>query len=276
MRRKSGKRGFTLIEIAVVLVIVGLLIGATVTGVQPVVLSSKISQTNTKMDRIELALLAYVMQNGCLPCPANGQLGSAASSPGNTAVSSDAGWSYGAPTRYYGPNHATNNQPCAAPTGTGCQQTVGVVPWNSLGLRDADTVDQWQNRITYAVTSSLTVTAGTSMARTAPTSYPVGGITVENNAGTDQTTVAAYVLISHGPDRSYGFAAQNGATMANSHSVTTTNQNVNNPSAGTATTFRQDRAVTGEGATYFDDIVRFKTAPVIVQTCGKNACGNPA
>ena len=29
-------------------------------------------------------------------------------------------------------------------------------------------------------------------------------------------------------------------------------------------------------AGYFDDIVRFKTAPIIIQSCGSNVCGNPA
>jgi hypothetical protein len=169
---------------------------------------------------------------------------------------------------------------------SGCQQTVGVVPWNTLGLKDSDAVDAWQNRISYAVTSALTLQPGVSMVRTAPASYPAGTLQVCNNNGTPtapctvsgaaQTTAAAYVLISHGPDRDYGFAALNGATMGNTHAVTTTNQNANDPSAGTATSFQQDRAVTAEGAGYFDDIVHFKTAPGIIQECGKNACGNPA
>ena len=31
-----------------------------------------------------------------------------------------------------------------------------------------------------------------------------------------------------------------------------------------------------DGATHFDDIVRFKSAPIIVQQCGPGACGNPS
>jgi hypothetical protein len=161
------------------------------------------------------------------------------------------------------------------------------VPWNSLDLKDSDTVDAWQGRISYAVTSTLTVTPGTSMARTTSNTYPAGNLPVYNNSeitsacnsGTQQTAAAAYVLVSHGTDRVYGYAAKNGAqstTGANSASVA---QECNDP-AGTAAptphyTFHQDLPRPIEGASYFDDIVRFRTASGIVQDCGKNACGNP-
>jgi len=259
-----GKRGFTLIEIAIVLVIVGLLITGTIGAIQPLVQNSRVTQTGTKLDRVELALLAYVIQNGCLPCPGDP----------TPATGGDAGWSQTAATAYYGPNYTSANRPCASP-GT-CLNTVGILPWNVLGLRQADAIDAWQDYISYAVTSALTVDAGASMVRTPPVGYPAGTLTVANNSGTNQTTAAAYVLISHGADRSFAFAAANGVTMPDPHGVTTTNQQVNSPAAGTATTFRQDRPVKAEGASYFDDIVRYRTAPTLIQECGKNACGNPS
>jgi len=262
---RLGRGGFTLIEMAIVLVVVGLLLGGAVVGIAPVIQSSKINQTNQKMSRIELALLAYVMQNGCLPCPANGALGS-------TDASGNAGWSRNSAAAYYGPNGPTN-QPCAG--GSGCNTTIGVVPWNTLSLKDSDTVDPWQDRFSYAVTSTLTVTAGESMMRGSGASYPLGTLTVNNYgaAPTAQTTAAAYVLISHGRDRSHAYAALNGQTIADPNAAIY--QTPNDPSVGANNTFRQDTARLIQGAGYFDDIVRYRTSPAIIQDCGKNACGNP-
>lgn len=275
------KRGFTLIEIAVVLIVVGILLAGGLAGIKPAMESSRISATNKKLDRIELALLAYAIQNGCLPCPANGTLGS-------TDTSGNAGWSYNSTPKYYGPNDTAAsalNQPCS---GASCKSTAGVVPWNTLDLKDGDTVDAWQNRITYAVTSTLTVTAGSSMARTTANTYPAGTLAVYNNSGVGgsstcdtgvaQTTAAAYVLVSHGSDRVYGYAAKNGAQVSTGANSSSTAQECNDPAAAEKTptyTFHQDLPRPTEGATYFDDIVRFRTAPGIVQDCGKNACGNP-
>lgn len=259
--RKNRATGFTLIEMALVLVIVGILLAGTTAGIKPVLDSSHTSTTNSKLDRVELALLAYVMQNGCLPCPANGSLASS---------NSNAGWSHSA-TSYYGPNGPTN-QPCAGTTAGGCTSVRGVVPWNTLGITESDTTDAWSDRITYAVDGTLTVTAGSSMTRTSPASYPAGTLTVTDNTPTNQTTAAAYVLVSHGRDRRYAYAAGSGAVITSGQNST---PQADNDAAASGTTFRQDKVNLIEGANYFDDIVRYRTAPAIIIDCGANACGNP-
>src|SRR5690349_8865628 len=98
--------GFTLLETAIVITVIGAALVGVYATVTPALESSRFTNTQKKLDRIELALLAYVMQNGCLPCPANGSLASTAS---------DAGWS-NSDAGYYGPGHSTHSQPCAAGT----------------------------------------------------------------------------------------------------------------------------------------------------------------
>jgi prepilin-type N-terminal cleavage/methylation domain-containing protein len=282
-RRDGG--GFTMIEIAIVLVVVGILLSGAVMGVRPVLDSSKAATTTARLDRIELALLAYVMQNGCLPCPAEGDL---------PTTNSAAGWS-NSNQGAYGPNYS-NNQPCAtgsAISGTACATNggaganlpIGVVPWNNLGLREADIVDGWNSRISYMVDSNLVVTAGTSMVRTLPASYPAGTLSVTNyGASATQTSAAAYVLVSHGKDRIGAFAGGSGNLVANVLGYAATdpqgaNMPKNNTGSGTATTtaFRQDTPHPIEGTgTYFDDVVRYRTAPNIIRDCGPGACGNPS
>src|SRR5262245_59637586 len=63
--------GFTLVEIAVVLVVIGLIVSGGLLGLSPVLQNNKVTQTNGQMDKIEQSLVLYVIQNGCLPCPAD-------------------------------------------------------------------------------------------------------------------------------------------------------------------------------------------------------------
>ena len=70
----SRTRGFTLIEIAIVLVVIGLLLSGGLLGIAPVLQSSRVTETNSKLDLIENALILYALRNSCLPCPATGNL----------------------------------------------------------------------------------------------------------------------------------------------------------------------------------------------------------
>ena len=72
------------------------------------------------------------------------------------------------------------------------------------------------NRISYGVTEGLTTTQNTSMVRTPPSTYPAGTILVQNASGAQQTTAAAYVLISHGADIQFAYTESTGAYRGNS------------------------------------------------------------
>lgn len=258
--KRRGARGFTLIEMAIVLVVIGLVFSGGLLAVAPVLQNSKESATNGKMDRIEQALTLYVIRYGCLPCPADANLA--------TGVA-NAGLAHG--TSYYISGCTTG---CVA--GTSGQ---GIVPWAALGLSEEEGRDGFGYRIDYQVTAALTLTGG--MVRTPPATYPVGTLQVAVSEATDAaaiasrtkvTTAAAYVLISHGIDHSLAFNVA-GQQLADPNSSADQTENSN----GTATPFVQDAPTrTTADANYFDDIVRFRTAPIIIQLCGSNACGNPA
>ena len=268
--------GFTLIEMAIVILITGIVAAMLYFGITPALDSSRANAATKKMQRIELALLSYVIQNGCLPCPADGSL---------ATTSGNAGWSYTKNAIYYGPG-GPMNQGCSGTgvscatvggSGAGIQSAIAVVPWRSLGLTESDITDPWGDRISYVATSSLCTTAGTSMVRAPPASYPAGTLTVDNNSSIPQTTAAAYVLISYGPDRTFAYIAGTGNTYADSFGYASGDpQYTNSPTNATGgTSFRQDTPIFQHGHSYFDDIVLFRTAPDIVRDCGVNACGNP-
>ena len=250
-RRSKLARGFTLIEIAIVMVVIGLVLSGGLLAVAPILETSKASDTNARMDRIEQALILHVIRYGCLPCPADAGIASGAA---------NVGLAHGA--AYY-------STACTA----ACDAAVtaqGVVPWVNLGLSEADATDGFGYRIDYAVTAGLV--QSNSMVRTPPSTYPAGALTVQATATSGSaviTSLAAYVLVSHGNDHALAFGRSGVATIDPHGSVDQTNNSDGSP-------FVQDVSYTGTNATYFDDIVRFRTAPMIIQLCGSNGCGNPA
>lgn len=67
---KKTSSGFTLVEIAVVLVIVGLLIGGLITPLSAQLEQRKIGDTQKTLDDAKEAMLGFALRNGYLPCPA--------------------------------------------------------------------------------------------------------------------------------------------------------------------------------------------------------------
>jgi len=251
--------GFTLIEMAIVLVVIGLLLSGGLLTVKPVIEGSKMAETNQRLDRIEEALILYVIRNGCLPCPADGAL----TTNDGSAVGDAASYTSQCLTQ------ATASTTCSAGTGS-------VVPWAALGLSQGEALDGWGNLITYVVDGALAVD-GDDMARIPPSEYPDGALVVQDATPTtpnDVTALAAYVLISHGSDMRGAWSPGGVAKLApDAGNVVQEN---NAARVCDATPCHQDSPYDIPGADHFDDIVRWRTAPMIIQLCGNNACGNPA
>ena len=250
---RAMARGFSLIEMAIVLVVIGLILSGGLMAITPVLKSTKTTETNTRLDLIEKALVLYTIRNGCLPCPANGDLGAASGlAHGTTAYSSGC-------------------QTCASLTAGS-----GVVPWGALGLSPNDATDGWGNLISYVVTGTLTQTT-TSMTRSGST-YPSGTLDINDAAvtATAITTAAAYVLISHGND-GRGARTLSGTTVAAPAATNVVQYNNTRGSCDSGGTLcYQGDPIGIAGTGEFDDVVRWRTAPLIVQQCGDNSCGNPA
>ncbi len=66
-RRQTG---FSLIEIAIVLVIVGLMIGGLVTPLTVQLEQRKVAETQQALNEAKEALTGYALRYGYLPCPA--------------------------------------------------------------------------------------------------------------------------------------------------------------------------------------------------------------
>jgi prepilin-type N-terminal cleavage/methylation domain-containing protein len=258
--RAALARGFTLIEMAIVMVVIGLVLSGGLVAVAPVVQNTKISETNEKLDRVEQSLILYAIRNGCLPCPAD------PAAPSDGSGTNPAGESIKATATNAYISGCTSTAACSFG-----ETTQGSVPWVTLGLSEGDVTDGFGTRIDYSVTSALAHDNG--LVRTPPSTYPSGALTVNNYSGRPQTTAAAYVLVSHGIDRFGGYVAGSGNHITSGTYSSSTTQAENKDGD---TTFIQDVFYPIGTTTYFDDIVRWRSAPMIVQLCGTNACGNPA
>ena len=123
--RLRQERGFTLIEMAIVLVIIGLLLGGLLVPLSNQVENEKRADTEETLAAIKEALTGFAMLNGRLPCP-------------DTTANPD----------------GTENSPC----GTALNLTAtGTLPWSTLNLNAGE--DGWYQDLGYTVIQAFTNTA---------------------------------------------------------------------------------------------------------------------
>lgn len=120
-------RGFSLVEIAVVLVIVGLLIGGLLAPLSMQMEQRNYADTQKRLEAAREELLGFAIANGRLPCPAS------SSSSGDESPSGG-----GTCTNYYG----------------------GYLPARALGTQNVDSsgyaLDAYNNRIRYVLSQTPT------------------------------------------------------------------------------------------------------------------------
>lgn len=123
-------RGFTLVEMAMVMLIIGLLLGGLMPTLSAQMEAQRVSETRKQLEDIQQALIGFAAANGRLPCPAN----------------------------------ATSNGEESPLGGGNCSNfNDGYVPAATLGLTAVDSqgraLDAWNNPIRYAVTNWSKTTA---------------------------------------------------------------------------------------------------------------------
>lgn len=133
MKLNNGYKqgGFSLVEMAIVLVILGFVLAAMLLPLQAQREQAYRAQTEDTLEIAKKALLGYAQSHGSLPCPATNN---------GTGVFPD-------------------DKPVSNPQAGGvCDKQVGFLPAATLGMQPTDTngfaIDAWNNRIMYAVAQS--------------------------------------------------------------------------------------------------------------------------
>ncbi len=181
------QRGFTLAELAIVLVIISFLLGGTMAMVSAQTEQRYWNDTQSRLEAARDAILGYAIANGRLPCPAN-----STSSGAEVHVSGVCG-AAGNTYDYYG--------------GVVAGVTYGLMPAVTVGYQPVDSqgfaLDAWGNRIRYTV-SRVTTPVTTSANFTNAANMKASGVTVLPN---DLIVCASATGIVAGPPGSCGAAA---------------------------------------------------------------------
>lgn len=284
-----GKSGFTLVELAVVIVVLGLLLALLIGMSSSLVSQQRMQTTRTRLAAVDTALALYVSINKRLPCPADGRVGASTG----------------------GAEYSTGTGSARACTG---DQQHGVVPWSALGLAAAEVEDGWGGRFTYRVGPGLVVDSGmdftscdpagtsTTVNAAAPWCITAGtgagqcnagalasctppaialrssvikGVVVQNRAGTNLmdprgsagtcaaeiSTGAAYVVVSHGAEGggaygSEGILLTSSVTAGTKEAMNFANLAYTAPACGAAvSSYLVDDTYAGGGTNHFDDMV---------------------
>lgn len=269
---KSSSSGFTLIELAIAVVIGSFMIVAGIALYRTWWAQSQLTANQARMSAIQQALANYMSQHNRLPCPS-----SYIAAPGVAIFGREI--SYPATTGCTAaPADGVNT--FSATGRSGNKIRIGAVPVRDLGLPDSDRTDVYGYLFTYAVTEALTpAPCPTCSPVVPPLDTSLASIEVVDQKGNDvlpaaippQTGAgtAMYVLVDHGKDGKGAY--YNGvATTAKACGSTAglDNDNCNHYASGFFRTasFSQVKGPT----TWFDDTVVYGTG--LANTNTASAC----
>lgn len=297
--RKHLQQGFTLVEMAIVVLIAGLVVGSVFSFMSVQQDQQKQQITLDRQKKISLAMASFAQSNNRLPCPASWNVESDDATYGNAL----------------------------AACGTDALRK-GIVPFRTLGLTVSDIVDGYNHPFTYVVAARAvsptgnvhekcrTADWGTSGNNYSPgkarfccqqvvnpqieifndnaatnlatnlqsiTGSPMGdpGTIIATAPANHRLTYIAYLLISHGQsgdgfyilpseDRTFSTARP----LSNAGTGETENGN------GTSTEETNLRFVAmpmnnGTGTTHYDDIVLWRTQEQVMSEFGNDSCAKP-
>lgn len=216
--QRHTSSGFTLVEMAIVLIIIGISLGGMLLSLTTQIDQRNYSQTKQSMEEIKDALLGYAMSHAYLPCPAKSA----------TDGTEDRG------------------------AGGACNKRVGFLPWVALGVTRADS---WNHLYRYSVTPAyansvtpITLSPSTARDITMQTRDSAGVLVNLSNASD-----IPLAIISHGKN-GYGATTSDGALVADL-SINNDDEKTNNAGIGTTIVSRDFSNVKTSSFSEYDDIV---------------------
>ncbi|MGQ0652881.1 MAG: type II secretion system protein [Betaproteobacteria bacterium] len=203
---RRSRRGFTLTEMAVVLAIMGLLLGSLMYTLTAQTEQRNFNDTARRLDQAKELVLAFAVVNSRLPCPAAAPPQAPYNNAGGTGIES-----------------------FTAGAGSACTDGyTGFVPGKAIGFQPIDgngyALDAWGNPLRYAVAKTQwPVAAGTgrfTTAHTPNTSWSVsqtpddlvvcaawGGSTIGCNTAATVTNTSTVVAVVWSPGKNFATLA---------------------------------------------------------------------
>jgi len=186
----NGRKGFSLVELAVALAIIALLLAGALIPLSTQMDVRNVADTQRAMESIRESIIGFAQVNGRLPCPADGTIAAGSANAGKEL----------------------------------CPNAFGVVPWATLGVPE---VDGWGRRFSYWVTPIFTDAVATTFGCT-PVPQPTqssfalcsqGVLTVNTRNESSHVATALglllpAVIISHGKNGFGAYTVSGGARLA--------------------------------------------------------------
>ena len=243
----TRSRGFTLIEMAIVLVIITILIGGLAMPLSAQIQARRIAETKTTLEEAREALLGYAMTHNATNIPTN----------------------------HYLPCPDMTGDGREDRSGAGCAGYSGLLPWIDLGTAPQDA---WGNRLLYAVVANFSDTAnGFSASSPAPPGPPTYGFDplkicsthTCSSSSPDVANNVVFVLVSHGPN-GWGAHNVNGTTLANPTGADEVANLDNDPIYISRSPTKAD-AASGE----FDDLTVWVSQSALIASVCPTGCPPP-
>lgn len=165
---RARQRGFSLLEITIVLVIVGLLLVSGITSFSTQQKKDRRQKTEIQLNSIQNALVWYAASSGRLPCP------------------------------------DTDLDGMGNDDGSSCTALVGVFPWKELDAPNIKGLDAWGHYFTYHIGEAYSLTTiETDTGTNADTNCVIASnnhcvIRVDDAGGTGVGINIPAVVVSHG------------------------------------------------------------------------------
>ena len=253
--RRLRHHGFTLVELAIVIAIVGFLLGAFLAPLRTQIDASRIRETQRTLGEIREALIGYAIVHGALPCP----------------------------------DVASDGIDGAAPAACTGSAVDGILPFQALGTPRADS---WGRLFRYRVTQEfssrsltgqppspgrLDLTDSGDITVLTRGDDPLTGGTTEikhQSVETALTRTAPALVLSTGPNGLGGIGAGTGTPLAspgggaademeNSDGDATFVSRIHSRGAGTCDD-ADETSVPAPPSCEFDDIVAWISTPVLM------------
>ncbi len=236
-----NKSGFTLTEMAMVMLLVGILASLGMSFINAKMSQTSYTVTKQRMQMIKDTMISYLRVNGKLPCP-------------DWIVSGD-----------FTGKEVTSSGTCS-------NSSYGIVPYVTLGLAREQIIDGWGNFFSYRIdttiqpgkTTPFWTSVGTYVNNDKNESS-IGSLTIKSTTTSSSNTASNVVLVvlSHGPNSAGAYSLK--ATRNTLPDAT------NNPDESTNTTFSSsfyiDRPFSDNSAATggaFDDIIGYMTVADLV------------
>lgn len=244
----KSKRGFSLVELAMVMVVSGIIMSAVADVYRVYAERKSVELTSNHLATIQESIQAFYNKNGRYPCPARANLN-------------------------YDNSIAAGDENCSAGVVSGITRVVGrggntvligAIPYSTLRKEDTGAtatmslytlpqntaLDGWGQKMTYAVTELQTKKTTFKQESGAVYIRTEGGAPADSLVEPDGSV--HFMLVSHGRDRKGSYARSGTITAACASSPGNDNENCDNDAE-----FIQGIIIDPVGALHYDDYVLF-------------------